>query len=250
LIGIYALVNRENGKRYIGQSRDIEDRWKQHFRELRQGKHYNVHLQRSFDLYSESAFETLVLEECNLVDLPLREQAWVDEFPRDMLYNQIFDVQYRQGESNPFFGKRHTEDFKKRMSDLKKIECLGEKNPNFGRKHNATTRLSMITHKTTTKLTVDDVKKIADLLRDGQLSHSEIANRFAVQRTVVTRISLGTRWVLVTGGPINPVVVNENGKRVFSEIHKARIGAKRKGKRHTEITKKVMSEKALQRHAK
>ncbi len=40
-----------------------------------------------------------------------------------------------KGENNPFYGKKHTEEFKKKMSENKKGTFKGEKNPFYGKKH-------------------------------------------------------------------------------------------------------------------
>lgn len=77
-----------------------------------------------------------------------------------------------------------------------------------------------------TKLNVEKVKEIVELLKKG-LTHNSIAKQFNISRTVVTRISNGTRWTNVTGGPVIPVEYKD-GKRVFSEIHCQRIGESRK----------------------
>ena len=44
MTGIYSIINIVNNKRYIGQSINIEERVKRHFRELRKGIHHNHHL--------------------------------------------------------------------------------------------------------------------------------------------------------------------------------------------------------------
>lgn len=45
MIGIYAIHNKINGKFYIGQSVNIQYRWKQHKNALKSNKHENKHLQ-------------------------------------------------------------------------------------------------------------------------------------------------------------------------------------------------------------
>lgn len=60
--GIYRIVNTVNQKSYIGKSVDIERRWSDHRRQFRKGKHFNGHLQRSWDKYGEQAFLFEILE--------------------------------------------------------------------------------------------------------------------------------------------------------------------------------------------
>ena len=45
MIGIYKIENKVNGKIYIGQSVNIENRWKQHMRELNKSSH-KKHLEK------------------------------------------------------------------------------------------------------------------------------------------------------------------------------------------------------------
>ena len=48
MIGIYKIENKVNGKVYIGQSIDIEKRWKNHISYLNKGIHRNKHLSQSY----------------------------------------------------------------------------------------------------------------------------------------------------------------------------------------------------------
>ena len=45
MIGIYAIRNTQNGKMYIGESIDIEQRWKVHQEDLDNGNHHSYKLQ-------------------------------------------------------------------------------------------------------------------------------------------------------------------------------------------------------------
>ena len=46
MIGIYKIINTENGKIYIGQSINISHRWNCHKYDLKNKRHKNLHLQR------------------------------------------------------------------------------------------------------------------------------------------------------------------------------------------------------------
>lgn len=67
----------KNGKVYIGQSVEIEKRKGRHFRELKDGKHHNIHLQRAFDKYGEGSFEHIIIEKCSKDKLDEREKFWI-----------------------------------------------------------------------------------------------------------------------------------------------------------------------------
>lgn len=76
--GIYEIKNTINNKRYIGQSINIEKRWQNHKRELKTQKHYNSHLQNSWNKYGESAFVFSIIEKCPKELLDEREQYWIN----------------------------------------------------------------------------------------------------------------------------------------------------------------------------
>ena len=79
-IGIYCFINTHNGKRYVGQSIDIDARHKGHLRELNNNTHYNVYLQSAFNKYGSSCFEFHILEECGADMLDMREIAWINYY--------------------------------------------------------------------------------------------------------------------------------------------------------------------------
>ena len=54
--GIYRILNKVNGKFYIGSSVNIVKRWWEHKKSLRLGIHVNAHLQRSWNEYGEESF--------------------------------------------------------------------------------------------------------------------------------------------------------------------------------------------------
>lgn len=60
---IYQILNKQNGKVYIGQTRIGELRWKRHLINLRGKYHSNKKLQQDFDLFGEEAFEWEMLFE-------------------------------------------------------------------------------------------------------------------------------------------------------------------------------------------
>lgn len=79
--GIYEILNKVNGKRYIGKSKNTKSRWQQHRSSLRGGKHHNVHLQRAWDTYKEESFSFCVLfENDNNTVLNEKEKYFIKKF--------------------------------------------------------------------------------------------------------------------------------------------------------------------------
>lgn len=79
LIGIYSILNRSNGKRYVGQSRNLKKRLTDHLNLLRAGRHPNPVLLRAFRKHGEESFqfdiEILCDDTSELNDL---EQCFLD----------------------------------------------------------------------------------------------------------------------------------------------------------------------------
>ena len=80
MIGIYKIENKVNSKVYIGQSIDIENRWKCHISYLSRGIHNNKHLQSAWDKYGKENFVFSVIEECDIENLNKREIYWINNF--------------------------------------------------------------------------------------------------------------------------------------------------------------------------
>lgn len=60
--GIYKILNKLNGKFYIGSAVNLENRWREHKYHLNRDSHKNKHLQNSWINYGEIAFEFIILE--------------------------------------------------------------------------------------------------------------------------------------------------------------------------------------------
>jgi group I intron endonuclease len=61
--GIYKIVNKNNGKYYVGSSNRIEKRWNRHRLDLRKNKHVNPKLQAAWNFHGEECFKFEVTEQ-------------------------------------------------------------------------------------------------------------------------------------------------------------------------------------------
>ena len=75
--GIYLISNLINNKIYVGQSINIEKRWRQHKRELKNNIHENKKLQNAWNKYGEENFEFSIACECEEKQLNTLEQYYV-----------------------------------------------------------------------------------------------------------------------------------------------------------------------------
>ena len=79
VLGIYSITSKNNGKVYVGQSIDINKRWKGHLSHLKHNKHYSQDLQDTYNKYGEEDLIFKVLEEVNDVNLLTeKEKYWMD----------------------------------------------------------------------------------------------------------------------------------------------------------------------------
>ena len=82
LMGIYKIENIENGKVYIGRSRNIGKRWGEHLDMLEKGEHHSFKLQNEYNnLKDKSVLHFSIVEEVeNENNLPEKEQYWMDYY--------------------------------------------------------------------------------------------------------------------------------------------------------------------------
>lgn len=126
---IYETTNLINGKTYIGQHK--KNYYDYHYKGS--GKLINQAIQ----LYGKKNFKTIVLEWCeSLEELNEREIYYI------ALYRAQNKAEYNIadgglgtkglfGEKNPFFGKKHTDQTKKLISEMKK-RIKGKDHPLYG----------------------------------------------------------------------------------------------------------------------
>jgi group I intron endonuclease len=163
--GIYKIINLCNGKFYIGSSRNLKRRWKEHKLELRKNNHSNAHLQSAWNKYGEENFKFEIIEYIeDIIELKNREQYWIDilkAYDNTIGYNIIRMV------NNPY---NYTLDTKNKKSILSK----GENNPQ-------------------SKLKEEDIHKIVKMINEG-IKNIDIANYFHVSPELISRIKTGDAW--------------------------------------------------------
>lgn len=105
MTGIYKITCLATQEVYIGQSTAISRRWATHRRELKQGVHYNKHMQRTYDKYGEDSFVYEVLEQCPKNKLDEREIFYINLFNSYKKgFNQNTGGSSQNGEDNPMYG--------------------------------------------------------------------------------------------------------------------------------------------------
>lgn len=124
--GIYAIYNTENGKVYIGSSKNVAYRLRKHLETLIKNSHRNNHLQNSFNLHGISKFKLTFVEKCERSELLEREQFWIDllcaanqKFGYNIIPRadrQAFSEEHRKNLSVSHFGLKHTIETRAKIS--------------------------------------------------------------------------------------------------------------------------------------
>lgn len=80
ICGIYEIINKVNGKKYIGQSVNVKRRLSDHKRCLRSNIHHNKYLQSAWNKYGENNFEFNILLCCNRDELDNYETEYITKY--------------------------------------------------------------------------------------------------------------------------------------------------------------------------
>lgn len=127
---------------YIGQTNNPERRKDAHFSSLRHNKHYNTYLQNSWNKYGEENFEFTIVGEYDVENISEWEIYWIKMLntrsPNG--YNMSPGGEKLSGEDNPFYGKHHSDETKKVLSEKHKNIYNGENNPMYGKHHSDETK--------------------------------------------------------------------------------------------------------------
>lgn len=138
--GIYCIINKINNKIYIGQSKNLLKRKKEHKKGLKYGKHHNSHLQNAYDNYGKENFFFKILMYCPQEELNKYEDFFINIFDatnRNKGYNILEfanenpvnkqEVRDKIGLSNT--GKIRTEEWKAKASYWNR----GKRNAMYGK---------------------------------------------------------------------------------------------------------------------
>lgn len=149
--GIYKITNITNGKKYIGSAVNIGYRFKTHKQLLKNNKHFNTHLQSSYNKHGVESFKYEIIELVGKEILLEKETFWISYLntnDRNYGYNKRLIVssnlgiklseETRRKLSESHIGhKRSEETHKKIIESQYKSVCQFDKNGNFIKKYNS-----------------------------------------------------------------------------------------------------------------
>lgn len=143
--GIYKIRNLVNGKCYVGSTKSFTKREREHFRLLKNGKHWNVKLQRAFNKYG---LESFAFEICELAEydksIVVLEDQWIQQLDAKKNGYNIADASFGDQLSHHpnreviiekiRTGVHKTLDGMSQEERKQKFGLPGESNPMFGKK--------------------------------------------------------------------------------------------------------------------
>ena len=203
--GIYKITNKINGRYYIGSSINIKNRWNEHKRTLKQNKHDNDFLQKSWNKHGEESFLFEIIEYVlDLNKLLEREQSYLDliTYDKKMSYNLCKTA-------GNMLGFKHSDETKKKMSNSRigNKNSLGFEHSNetkkkmsnshFGLKHDDKTIILMINKskkdnlksvKYKTKVSDEIKTELLDKYSSGSYSTRKLSELYGISKSTIWNI--------------------------------------------------------------
>lgn len=218
--GIYYIINRINNKKYIGSSKNIENRFRIHKRQLKNSTHHNIILQRSYHKHGLENFEFCIIEETSaLLD---REQFHIDLHQQKQLYNigSVGGGDNTSNHPNIDIIKMKMSKASKKMWDSRTKEerdiliRSGKQNSNYGNKWNKETR-----------------EKVSNIVKQRYKDNPELLEKISKNSTMQWRN------------------MSAEDKIEFKEKCRQRMLTNNpfKGKKHDSETLSILSEKGKER---
>lgn len=166
---IYKIECLVNKKVYIGQTKHLKKRWREHKNDLKNNRHRSTLLQRAWIKYGESEFIHEVIEVCSIYNVDEREVFWINYFDSTNKYkgfntegggnaNKIVSDETKKkqsavksGKNNPMYQRTLSEE----TLIKKSIAMSGENNPMYGKKPK-----DWMSEKTYKKWVSDKIKRV------------------------------------------------------------------------------------------
>lgn len=245
MIGIYSIHNTTNGKRYIGQSKDVMKRRVVHFSALKKGNHPNHHLQRSFNKYGKEFFEWSILEETPENMLDIRESAWIGYYQsNDSIFGYNKDS---GGKSN----KRRSPETCRKMSEFRKgfrytdasrrRMSESHKNPSY-----EVRRRMSEAHRGKTSTFLGKHHSAASRIKLSNAARLQVRNPCSKEtRDKIGMANKGKLLGRLLSEETKKKISESNRGRIHSEDTRRKISQSNKGKHPSDETRKKMSESRM-----
>lgn len=210
MIGIYQIRNKITGGRYIGQSVDVESRLNaNHKKDLRLNRHSNILLQNSYNKHGEDAFAFELIEECSKSELNEREICWIKFYRQKGV--DVYNI--TDGGTGGDTWKGMTQEHRDMLKLKPRKPISKEARQRAG-------------------------KSISLRWKDPEFRASQIAKRTGLKRSEETKQNISSALKGNRCGCCSPDYVHSK----HTEETKQKISLSNKGRKHTECSKKKISE--------
>lgn len=132
--GIYKITNIINNKCYIGQSVNLKSRIKSHKSMIKHNNEDNNHLRKATIKYGHNNFKIEIIKYCNEQELDYWERYFINLFKS---YDEKYGYNIELGGSTH---KHLSKEQIRKMTNTKKGKLKGKENPFYGRKHTIETK--------------------------------------------------------------------------------------------------------------
>lgn len=143
--GIYKIVNKIDGKYYVGSTKNFSSRWKEHVYDLARNIHHNSYLQNAWNKYGKNNFAFIIAEKIDdMTKLRMVEQTYLNI--AKLTESHVYNINWTSSGGSHFLGKKHTAESRQKMSLankgrvisnktklIKKTQNTGNSNPNADR---------------------------------------------------------------------------------------------------------------------
>jgi len=211
---IYKIENLINGKVYIGQTRqkDYRRRWDRHKQDLKNNKHHNMHLQRSYLKYGEGNFRYELLDNSkSQEELNDLEILYIKEAKScDLNYGYNLDT----GGKNNFV----SEETKRKIS-------ISNKGRGLGRKLSEETKKRISISNTGRSVSDETKRKIGDANKISLIGKKQS------EETILKKIKANSKQVFC----IETGIIYKSVKSAYTilKIHRSAISDCLRGRRKT-----------------
>jgi len=212
--GVYEIVNIITNERYIGSASRVGKsnslsgfyvRFDKHKLLLKTNKHYNIHLQRSYNKYGENNFNFNVLSICPPEYCIKLEQWFLDNLKPEYNIRKIadsnkgikFTAEHKEKLSKSIknsLKNKVDNSYRKRIGETLKITKLNKKNP-YKRTEQGLidNREKRRNHPHIAKLDSEKVKDIKIMLKNKETMKT-CANKYNVHIGTIQAIKSGLTW--------------------------------------------------------
>ena len=208
--GVYQIRNIATGLCLAGQSMRLKQRPGEHWRKLKNNKHRNRYLQRSYNKRGREFFVFEILLYCEDFELTRYEQFFVDKYVK---LNIAYNICKECVDSNK--GVKRSEETKEKISfaahnisdETRERLCeanRGKNNPNYGKHHSLETLEKMsekqkgknnpmwgVCGKDNHKTTKEDVVLTIISLMENGFTIKEIVKNLNISSNVVSKVRCG-----------------------------------------------------------